>query len=89
MSAFAREFGVCNGKGKCALEPYYLSLLNSLVYVGFAVGEDSRSFGSCITVFFVSCFWVGEFFRVAWLHLNRRASDTLPCAMPELILGCE
>ena len=38
MTAFAREFGVCNKRGKCALEPYYLSLLNSLVYVGFAIG---------------------------------------------------
>lgn len=39
MDAFDRDFGVCDAKGVCALEPYYLSLLNGLIYIGFAAGQ--------------------------------------------------
>ena len=45
MDAFDREFGVCNSKGKCTLEAYYLSLIGGLVYVGFAVGKSSDTGG--------------------------------------------
>ena len=39
MPAFNKAFGVYDPKTKAyALETYYLSLLNSLVYVGFAFG---------------------------------------------------
>ena len=38
MTPFSRQFGKCNAKGKCTLDTYYLSLLNSLVYIGFAAG---------------------------------------------------
>lgn len=39
MPAFNKAFGVYDPKTKTyALETYYLSLLNSLVYVGFAFG---------------------------------------------------
>lgn len=41
MKAFKREFGKCNAKGVCNLDTYYLSLLNSLVYIGFAAGTFS------------------------------------------------
>lgn len=40
MDAFDKEFGLFNAeKVEWELEPYYLSLLNSLVYVGFAAGR--------------------------------------------------
>lgn len=39
MTAFERKFGVWDSaKGKYIIEPYFLSLLNSLNYIGFAVG---------------------------------------------------
>lgn len=40
MTAFTREFGLYNPKTKqYAIPAYYLSLLNSLNYIGFAVGK--------------------------------------------------
>lgn len=44
MDPFEKTFGKCttvDGVPTCALETYYLSLLNSLVYIGFAVGKVS------------------------------------------------
>ncbi|SPO01819.1 related to RGT2 - Sensor of high external glucose concentrations [Cephalotrichum gorgonifer] len=39
MTSFEQKFGVWDeGKGKFVIEPYYLSLLNSLNYIGFAFG---------------------------------------------------
>ncbi|RYP42412.1 hypothetical protein DL767_000334 [Monosporascus sp. MG133] len=39
MNAFIRKFGVLNERtGQYELETYYLSLLNSLTYIGFALG---------------------------------------------------
>lgn len=43
MDAFDRDFGVCDSNGKCALEAYYLSLLNGLIYIGFAAGQCLKS----------------------------------------------
>lgn len=37
MDAFERQFGTCHN-GKCKIETYFLSLLNSLPYIGFVVG---------------------------------------------------
>ncbi|KAJ5825198.1 sugar transporter [Penicillium riverlandense] len=59
MDAFDRDFGVCDAKGVCALEPYYLSLLNGLVYIGFAAGAWIGSFisslyGRRMTIFCMS-----------------------------------
>ena len=44
MTPFDKQFGqwvpaTKTAKGQFALPPYYLSLLNSLVYIGFAAGE--------------------------------------------------
>ncbi|KAF4345552.1 hypothetical protein FBEOM_502 [Fusarium beomiforme] len=39
MDSFDKQFGVLNAKtGKYVLEPYWLSLFNSLNYIGFAAG---------------------------------------------------
>jgi hypothetical protein len=39
MTAFTKQFGDYNSKtGKYAIPAYYLSLLNSLNYIGFAFG---------------------------------------------------
>ena len=39
MTAFERRFGVYNEKlGRYHIEPYFLSLLNGLTYIGFAFG---------------------------------------------------
>lgn len=37
MDAFERQFGTCHN-GKCKIETYFLSLLNSLPYIGFVAG---------------------------------------------------
>lgn len=43
MAAFSKEFGHYNEKkGKYQLDTYFLSLLNSLVYIGFAAGKSQR-----------------------------------------------
>lgn len=40
MTAFTKQFGDYNEQtGEYAIPAYYLSLLNSLNYIGFAVGE--------------------------------------------------
>ena len=40
MNAFTKEFGNYNKKKHAwAIPPYFLSLLNSLVYIGFVVGK--------------------------------------------------
>jgi hypothetical protein len=40
MDAFARQFGVWDPQaGRYALEPSWLSLFNSLNYIGFAAGK--------------------------------------------------
>ncbi|KAI1333068.1 sugar transporter [Xylariaceae sp. FL0255] len=60
MVPFAQQFGKCSAKtGKCALETYYVSLLNSLVYVGFAIGAYigsviSARYGRRMTIFYMS-----------------------------------
>ncbi|KIX03300.1 uncharacterized protein Z518_06852 [Rhinocladiella mackenziei CBS 650.93] len=62
MDAFTRKFGVYSGKtGKYALESYFLSLLNSLTYIGFAFGlvtgnYISRRWGRKICMF-TMCIW--------------------------------
>lgn len=38
MDPFIREFGERQASGKFAIPPYFLSLLNSLVFIGFAIG---------------------------------------------------
>lgn len=44
MTAYKRQFGKYNPKtGKWAIEPYYLSLLNSLNFIGFAFGKSDLS----------------------------------------------
>ncbi|KAK3714968.1 hypothetical protein LTR37_007458 [Vermiconidia calcicola] len=60
MDAFDREFGHYNPeKGVYELETYYLSLLNSLVYIGFAAGAwigslISSHYGRRMTIFCMS-----------------------------------
>ncbi|RYP01161.1 hypothetical protein DL764_006284 [Monosporascus ibericus] len=62
MEAFIRKFGVLNERtGQYELETYYLSLLNSLTYIGFAFGlvtgnYISRRWGrkKCM---FIMCAW--------------------------------
>jgi MFS transporter, SP family, sugar:H+ symporter len=40
MEAFNRQFGKCSAEtNKCDIPSYLLSLLNSLPYIGFAVGK--------------------------------------------------
>ncbi|TGJ82197.1 hypothetical protein E0Z10_g6576 [Xylaria hypoxylon] len=62
MTAFTQRFGVLNATTKkYALEPYFLSLLNSLNYIGFAFGlvsgnYISRRWGRRMCMF-VMCFW--------------------------------
>ncbi len=62
MAYFTIKFGVYNPATKTyALETYFLSLLNSLVYIGFAVGLVSGSFisrryGRRICMF-IMCIW--------------------------------
>lgn len=51
MDSFDKQFGVWNAKTeKYVLEPYWLSLFNSLNYIGFAAGEllpsSSKSFAN-------------------------------------------
>ncbi|KAH8895355.1 general substrate transporter [Thozetella sp. PMI_491] len=44
MDAFEKQFGVYNAKtGAYALEPYWLSLFNSMNYIGFAIGVIAGS----------------------------------------------
>jgi SP family sugar:H+ symporter-like MFS transporter len=62
MATFTKKFGVLNERtGKYAIEPYFLSLLNSLTYVGqvFGVilgGWLGRRWGRRMS-FFTMCFW--------------------------------
>ncbi len=43
MTAFAKQFGVYNPKTKkYALETYWLSLFNSINYIGFGTGRRTR-----------------------------------------------
>jgi MFS transporter, SP family, sugar:H+ symporter len=62
MDAFEEKFGVLNPKtGKYAIEPYFLSLLNSMTYptqvIGVILGGFlGRKFGRRMS-FFVMCFW--------------------------------
>ncbi|OOQ90959.1 putative sugar transporter [Penicillium brasilianum] len=62
MTAFTREFGVYNPKTKqYAIPAYYLSLLNSLNYIGFAVGLVlgslfSEKYGRRLCMFVMSCY---------------------------------
>ena len=43
MNAFDKQFGYYDAKTKnYALEPYWLSLFNSLNYIGFRAGQYSR-----------------------------------------------
>ncbi|KAM0417138.1 hypothetical protein ACHAPT_012845 [Fusarium lateritium] len=45
MDAFEKQFGIWDEtKGAYALEPYWLSLFNSLNYIGFAIGVIAGSF---------------------------------------------
>lgn len=45
MDAFDRQFGVLDPKTKkYILEPYWLSLFNSLNYIGFAFGTNNHSY---------------------------------------------
>lgn len=46
MSSFAKEFGELNAKGKYALPTVWLSLFNSLNYIGFGAGVLIGSFVS-------------------------------------------
>ena len=60
MGSFSKTFGKFNAKKKkYELEPYYLSLLNSLVYIGFAFGAwigslISSHYGRRMTIFCMS-----------------------------------
>ncbi|EXJ82268.1 hypothetical protein A1O3_06081 [Capronia epimyces CBS 606.96] len=62
MPPFTRRFGKLNhATGKYALEPYWLSLFNSLNYIGFAAGvligtEISSRFGRRWCMFCMSCY---------------------------------
>lgn len=40
MDAFKQQFGTCNANGKCSISTYFLSLLNSLPYIGFVIGRS-------------------------------------------------
>lgn len=46
MDAFAKQFGELNANGKYALPTVWLSLFNSLNYIGFGVGVIIGSFVS-------------------------------------------
>lgn len=47
MTAFVKQFGDYNARtGTYAISTYFLSLLNSLNYIGFAVGEYYQPFPS-------------------------------------------
>ena len=75
MNAFQRKFGVYNeAQGTYQIEPYFLSLLNSLTYIGFAFGLVtgnilSRRYGRKKT-FFIMCMWalVGAIILVTSQH---------------------
>ncbi|RVX65996.1 hypothetical protein B0A52_09922 [Exophiala mesophila] len=62
MASFTKKFGVFNPvTGRYAIEPYFLSLLNSLTYVGQVAGVIlggwlGRHYGRRMS-FFVMCFW--------------------------------
>ena len=62
MTAFTEKFGIFDEKkGEYILESYFLSLLNSLNYIGFAFGlvtgsAISRRWGRKICMF-VMCIW--------------------------------
>lgn len=52
MNAFTKQFGVYNKKTKLyALETYWLSLFNSLNYIGFAAGKSRVTTIPCNTRF--------------------------------------
>ncbi|KAH8883538.1 sugar transporter [Thozetella sp. PMI_491] len=61
MQAFAKDFGQYNSTTKAyALEPYWLSLFDSLNYIGFAVGVvvgslTSARWGRRMCIFTMSC----------------------------------
>ncbi|KAK5047097.1 hypothetical protein LTR84_007040 [Exophiala bonariae] len=75
MDPFIRKFGVLNAKTqKYAIEPYFLSFLNSFTYIGFAFGLVtgniiSRKFGRKIAMF-TMCLWamVGAIILVTSQH---------------------
>lgn len=60
MTPFTKQFGSYNAKkAKYQLDTYYLSLLNSLVYIGFAAGAwigslISAAYGRRMTIFCMS-----------------------------------
>ncbi|KAI9732081.1 MAG: hypothetical protein M1834_004177 [Cirrosporium novae-zelandiae] len=58
MDAFAKRFGVWNEEDQeYELEAYFESLLNSLQYIGFAVGSKTSSrFGRRMCMFCMSCY---------------------------------
>ncbi|KAH8881161.1 general substrate transporter [Thozetella sp. PMI_491] len=61
MDAFIQQFGTCNAKRKCSIDTYFLSLLNSLPYIGFVVGllvgsEVSSRFGRRMVMFTMSIY---------------------------------
>ncbi|KAJ8111606.1 hypothetical protein OPT61_g5840 [Boeremia exigua] len=58
MDAFDKQFGVYNPKSKTwVLEPYWLSLFNSLNYIGFAFGSHiSSRYGRRVCMFAMSCY---------------------------------
>ncbi|KAJ5975134.1 hypothetical protein N7481_008841 [Penicillium waksmanii] len=62
MTAFTKQFGEYNPQtGAYAIPAYYLSLLNSLNYIGFALGLligslISRRYGRRLCIFSMSCY---------------------------------
>lgn len=65
MDAFDKQFGVWNEKtGTYVLEPSWISLFNSLNYIGFAAGEYQVK-SSCALLMIYRCFdWNLDLFAV-------------------------
>lgn len=69
MDAFDKQFGVFDEKtGKYVLEPYWLSLFNSLNYIGFAAGEcaSHHKLGLLIILGVLAGTWISSRWGRRW-----------------------
>lgn len=88
MDAFEREFGYYDeAEGAYALEPYWLSLFNSLNYIGFAAGvligsTVSARFGRRWCMFSMSIYALGT----ATIAVTSMSKEQIMAAR---ILNCE
>lgn len=79
MDAFDKQFGVWNEKtGTYILEPSWLSLFNSLNYIGFAAGEYSARFGCALLTMCRCSYWNLDLFTMGSTMVHVRNERVCP-----------